>query len=456
MGSKSKPAHKVLRIGIIQGGKILEERLIRSGDTVTVGESTKNTFVLPPSFLPKQHRLFSAKAGQYALVFTDQMQGKVSVNNAVQPLGKLKGNVAKRRGDGYWLPLTEQNRGKVQVGPVTILFQFVQAPPEPKRVAVTFSPFSLSQVDWVYWGFFFFSCVVNTAAYIYIDSQPPPGKVSIDDIPERFTQAFFDEDALKDLLNEDELEDEDALGEEEVATKEEEDSAEGAGEESENEGSGEEEEQVSAEDLREQRRAEMMQVGLAALIGTTGETGNQDAVADLLADGGELEGNLDRALASADGIRVARRGEDSTLRTGGGGSGDLGSITDMAGSGGGGPVGGGSKKQTEVKASVSGAMEVSFGDVGDMNSVKKYVGRKKGQIKACYEEQLKANPDLGGKVEVIWTVNPDGSVSGVKVENNSTGNQALADCIVRRIKRWSFPEQEDEFEITYPFNFFSS
>lgn len=452
MGAKAQPTHKVLRIGIIQGGKIVEERLIRSGDVVTVGESTKNTFVLPPSFLPMQHKLFVAKGPQYSLVFTDKMQGKVSINNTVQPLSKLQGTVAKKRGDGYWLSLSHKNRGKVQVGDVTILFQFVQAPPEPKRVAVTFSPFSMSQVDWVYWGFFMFSCIVNTAGYIYIDSQPPPGKVSIDDIPERFTQVFFDEDALKDMMSEDEEVDEgEGLEEQETET----DEGDAVADENEAEGGGEEEEQISAEELRAQRKAELMQKGLAALIGTTGETSSGDAVADLLADGGNLAGNLDTALASADGIRVARRGEDTTLRTGGGGSGEAGTISDMAGVGGG-DAGEGTRTQQEVSANVGGNLEITFGDAGDVGSVKKYVSRKKGQIKACYEEQLKADPELAGKVEVTWTVMPDGSVSGVSVTSNTTGNSELETCIIRRIKRWQFPEAPDEFEISYPFNFFSS
>ncbi len=453
MGAKAQPTHKVLRIGIIQGGKIVEERLIRSGDVVTVGESTRNTFVLPPSFLPKQHKLFVSKGPQYSLVFTDKMQGKVSINNTVQPLSKLQGTVAKKRGDGYWLSLSHKNRGKVQVGDVTILFQFVQAPPEPKRVAVTFSPFSMSQVDWVYWGFFMFSCIVNTALYIYIDSQPPPGKVSIDDIPERFTQVFFDEDALKDMMNEEEEVDE-GEGLEEQETDES-DAVADEGDEAENAGAGEEEEQISAEELRAQRKAELMQQGLAALIGTTGETSSGDAVADLLADGGNLAGNLDTALASADGIRVARRGEDTTLRTGGGGSGEAGTISDMAGVGGG-DAGEGTRVQEQVEANVGGNLEITFGDAGDVSSVKKYVSRKKGQIKACYEEQLKAEPELAGKVEVTWTVMPDGSVSGVSVTSNTTGNSELETCIIRRIKRWRFPEAPDEFEISYPFNFFSS
>ena len=453
MGAKAQPTQKVLRIGIIQGGKIVEERLIRSGESVTIGESTKNTFVLPPSFLPKQYKLFVGKASQYSLVFNEKMQGKVSLNNTVQSLGKLKGAVAKKRGDSYWLTLDPKNRGKVQVGGVTILFQFVQAPPEPKRVAVTFSPFSLSQVDWVYWGFFLFSCIVNTAAYIYIDSQPPPGKVSIDDIPDRFSQVFFDEDALKNMLDEEETDEGEGL--EEEVEKDDTGDASDANADNADGGEGEEEEQISAEDLRAQRKAELMQQGLAALIGTTGETSSGDAVADLLADGGNLAGNLDTALASADGIRVARRGEDSELRTGGGGTGQAGTISDMGGIAGG-EAGEGNREQQQVEANVGGNLEITFGDAGDVSSVKKYVGRKKGQIKACYEEQLKADPELAGKIEVTWTVMPDGSVSGVGVATNTTGNKELETCIIRRIKRWQFPEAADEFEITYPFNFFSS
>ena len=44
--------NKVLRIGIIRDGKIAEERLIKASQTVTVGESAKNTFVFPKTRIP--------------------------------------------------------------------------------------------------------------------------------------------------------------------------------------------------------------------------------------------------------------------------------------------------------------------------------------------------------------------------------------------------------------------
>ena len=44
---------KILRIGVIQAGKIIEERLIRKRDSVTIGASPRNTLVVPASTLPR-------------------------------------------------------------------------------------------------------------------------------------------------------------------------------------------------------------------------------------------------------------------------------------------------------------------------------------------------------------------------------------------------------------------
>ena len=53
-------AKKILRVGIIQGGRIVEERLIRKREDVSLGTHAKNTFILPSSQLGKSFRLFEA------------------------------------------------------------------------------------------------------------------------------------------------------------------------------------------------------------------------------------------------------------------------------------------------------------------------------------------------------------------------------------------------------------
>ena len=83
MSAPAPQQPKILRIGIIQGKKIIEERLIRAGETVSIGESTKNTFVLPPTTLQsKRHSLFIHKGSRYFLNFTDEMDVKIALSNS--------------------------------------------------------------------------------------------------------------------------------------------------------------------------------------------------------------------------------------------------------------------------------------------------------------------------------------------------------------------------------------
>ena len=58
VGSAPKP--KILRIGIIQGGRIVEERLVRKRENITIGQSAKNMFVVPSEALPRNWLLFEA------------------------------------------------------------------------------------------------------------------------------------------------------------------------------------------------------------------------------------------------------------------------------------------------------------------------------------------------------------------------------------------------------------
>ncbi len=106
---------KILRIGILQNRQLVEERLVRKRENVTVGQSTKNTFVVPASnALPRTFVLFELTAAGYALNFTDAMDGRVSLGEQVVALPALRqaGKVQKK-GDLWHLMLTDRARGKV-------------------------------------------------------------------------------------------------------------------------------------------------------------------------------------------------------------------------------------------------------------------------------------------------------------------------------------------------------
>ena len=85
----AKPDSKVLRIGIIQGGKIVEERLLRKRAKVTIGLAQRNTFVLPISSI-KSHTLFDLQGDHYELAFTSEMDGRVAVEGEALDLAALK------------------------------------------------------------------------------------------------------------------------------------------------------------------------------------------------------------------------------------------------------------------------------------------------------------------------------------------------------------------------------
>src|SRR5437016_4791155 len=86
------PVPRILRIGIVQGGKIVEERLIRKRIDVSIGQSAKNTFVVPASnLLPASFVMFELAHGQYYLNFTDGMDGRIATEGDVATLLQLRG-----------------------------------------------------------------------------------------------------------------------------------------------------------------------------------------------------------------------------------------------------------------------------------------------------------------------------------------------------------------------------
>src|SRR5688572_22496103 len=112
--SQSKAAQeslpKILRIGIIQGGKIVEERLVRKRDNVTIGQSAKNMFVVPASNdLPRTFTIFELTAQGYALNFSAGMDGRIAfdVNVAPVTLAQLRAK-AQRRGDVFHVQLSDR------------------------------------------------------------------------------------------------------------------------------------------------------------------------------------------------------------------------------------------------------------------------------------------------------------------------------------------------------------
>jgi hypothetical protein len=171
---------KVLRIGIVQGGKVIEERVIKQRVSVTVGPSEKSMFVVPTKELPPTFKLFEIIGSSYVLNFLDGMSGRVALKSGVSELAALRAQ-AKKIPLGttqiYQVPLNDEARGKIVLGDMTFLFQFVAPPPvQPKpQLPVTIKTGFITEIDWTTTIIAAFSFLLHFGAVgsIYSDWMDP-------------------------------------------------------------------------------------------------------------------------------------------------------------------------------------------------------------------------------------------------------------------------------------------
>lgn len=77
------------------------------------------------------------------------------------------------------------------------------------------------------------------------------------------------------------------------------------------------------------------------------------------------------------------------------------------------------------------------------------------KIHRCYESALRYEPELAGKVKVRFAVERKGHVGGVKVLENTTGNQSVERCVARVVGAIRFPSRRTgkRLSFTFPFVF---
>ena len=85
--------------------------------------------------------------------------------------------------------------------------------------------------------------------------------------------------------------------------------------------------------------------------------------------------------------------------------------------------------------------------------IRRVVRRHINEVKFCYEQQLNSRPDLQGRVTTKFVISPTGSVQSAMVGSSSLRNEAVESCIVRAVRRWTFPAPDGGgvVVVNYPF-----
>jgi len=457
VGSAGKP--KILRIGIIQGGRIVEERLVRKRENITVGQSAKNMFVVLSDALPRNWLLFEVSGNQYVAHFSDGMDARIAVGNEIISLAQLKqtGKIQKR-GASWVLPLDERSRGKITLADMTILFQFVTPPPPQPRPQLPASVrgSALSDVDWFFTTIAAVSFLFHLIFVIYLRNVDWPRKPDIEAVPDRFVQMVVKKEEKKpEEKKVAEKKPEDEKKPEKAEKKEKKPDAP-KHELTEAEKAKLAEEKAKADAERRARLAEQVKsTGLLKLLGAKAD--GEGSIADVLGKG-DVDRDQESAFKGVGGVGVAS-GNDQLrgIKSGGSGSGR---VADVGGLRGGAGIVGGGTGNAAAEKKVSGVVKSEAPAVDgelDPNMVAKEVKSRLGAIKACYERALKRNPNLSGKVVIHWTITQAGTVSGVDVETDTLGDAEVASCIKSLVARWRFPAPAGgSVEVSFPFVFQSS
>lgn len=450
-----QPGRKILRVGLFQNQRLLEERLMRKPETVTIGHDYhKNTLVVPASRLPRTFAIFEQEGDGYVLQFTEQMGGKVSRGQGVETLEDLRRKgVAKKKGGVYRLPLTPQMRGRVVVGEATVVFQFVTPPPQrPKPVLPASMRGGLIHgMDRPLALLILLSALIQVGFVVFLELQDWP---VVEDqefrIPDRMARIMVDEpeeEPEPEIVDDGEGPDETQPDETEPAPVEE----------------------PTPEEVAEQRHEERLSTTeqvrdttqintLAAAMDEGGDIRNMlDSYREMDIDSRFAEGSRVEVDSGAGGDHFGGRGDPDATGGGLAEGEELGALDGASQD-----VDTGRREETQVER-VPVQMGVDepedmIGGTLDTAAVQRGLRQLQSAIQACYRDYLRTNPSASGTVRVLITITARGNrgvISSADVAGDEVGGR-VGQCVANQLRagRARLPAPEDgDVQITVPFHF---
>jgi outer membrane biosynthesis protein TonB len=465
----SQGGPKMLRIGVIQGVRVIEERILPRKGAVTFGSGEGNTFSFASSDLPKSVTVFELKGDAYELVIDDAMQGRLENPDGKKDFAAIKASTSKQ-GNAYRVPLSDASKGRVRLSPeITVLFHFVAPPPVAAAAPMPpeVSQGLLKSIEPIFTAVLTASFLVHFGFGIFVQVTEPPAPPTLDDLKqlvERIEPPKVEtklpppppkqtdkDDGKKEGPGKNEPEPgggkkEPAGGGDDGGGKKEPASGGGAKAGGGSGGTGN----------REAIRQSIAGKGILQLIGGRGGGGGGGGAAgSVFGSGGAISDDIGTALAGTAGVGIAggAGGGDGITRRGSGGGGGGGDGTGGIGgaavgigdlqTAGGGTVDTGSKQATKVVARVQADdIEAVDGKI-DKKSVAATIRRRQDGFQGCYETALKANSKLAGKLVVEFTIGDDGKVTEARVVKDGVGSGEVSSCVVSLLKRLKFPAPAD-------------
>jgi outer membrane biosynthesis protein TonB len=193
--------------------------------------------------------------------------------------------------------------------------------------------------------------------------------------------------------------------------------------------------------------AKARNVGIARVLGTYGGPG-EGTVFDVIES---TENNLGDLFAQGMTTTMLADGGDITpFVPGGEGISLRGTAVDNAGltTAEGPELARNDKMERKITAKTKTTSTDVFGDV-DKNALRAYINRRTSALRSCYEQALRTQPNVAGKMRYVIDISTMGSVTGVRVMEDTLGVPSVKTCTMAKIKGWRFPKGEDTAEVDF-------
>lgn len=427
----AKGAPRVPRIAMVVGGRIVEERLFRSAEAITVGTAEDATFTVAGAAMPERFVLVERVGTKHYLRFAFGMTGRIALGNERHDLASLRERTHESRG-ARRVELTDDARGKIVLGGVTFLFQLVPAPPmaTTPRLPLGVLDGLGTSVDWrlaiiAAMSFLLHFAIAGGAYSDWMDPVVDTDRTAaLIDMKRNLPDVPVEDPTIKTPTN-------DAPG----PTKKDDGAVAKAGPKSPtgpatSAKSGPMNDK-SAADLA--ARASAIEVGMIAnLTGGPATKAALDRNSEIPpVDLGAAARSAEGAAHDHDPLGVRRASGPVAANNKNG----LASLANTQGDANHGPG-----KQGETPAGPSLSVDVrppttSGAPVSDADRV---VANLRSRFRKCYQDGLNANPTMSGKATLAAKVQPNGEVASVDVVENQGLSSEVTSCMAKVLKNATF------------------
>lgn len=417
-----------LRVGVLIGGRIVDERVMAQHGSITVGSREDCSLVVTGQGAPERLTLLERSAAGITLRYAPGTRGRVLLPSGPTELAAAN---ARREGTLLALALGDDARGRVTIGDATILFQLVARAPSASRPELPLSvmPSLLDSIDWPVATLAAMSFLLHFGAIGTLYSDWADQVIPLEGDVRGLVTLPRTPPPTPTEVPPTEVSERDAQDPQTPAPKDD-------GHTARNNHGKEGKPRPSAPDH---------DATLAALdrlnTSTLGSiAGGGPSTAGVLRDVNVPTGDMTRFANGPEGVQSSELGLDLGRGTGPI-TGARRTLSDLGD--------GGSRTSTSEtgrtapppapKPQVSDSHSIPNGRIGGAERV---LGGIRGRVRRCYETGLGANETMAGRVSYTITVSSTGSVSGVQTAGSGTLSPGVVSCVDSALRGLGFDPPE--------------